>query len=150
MAKSIKKPTIEQEGELNSVVENKKDYVEVRGRQWGVRWLHNEAIRRVTDLMLNEKEEDRVVCKCAAVLRLDRYFKIKFFYWFLWRWYYYVREYTYGELLPFISLCKKKVQVEEYLMATMLLTGIKDTAMNMTRKEVSRILQEHSTGQRGR
>ena len=150
MARKIKEPTREDEILLDSIVENSTDYVEVRGRKWGVKWVRNRAKRKVTDIMLNEEDEDKVVYKCVAALRINGFFKITFFYWFLWRWYYYVRQYSEGELLPFIEMCKKKVPVEGYLIATMFLTGIKDTAMNMTREEANRILHERSGEKRGR
>ena len=149
MAKKINEPTSEDERLLNSVVEDSVDYVMVRGGKWGVKWVRNRAKRKVTDIMLTEKDEDKVVYKCTAALRLNGYFKILFFYWFLWRWYYYVMQYREGELIPFISMCKKKIPVEDYLIATMLLTGIKDSAMNMTREEVGRILRARSTDQHG-
>lgn len=150
MSKKITQPTEEDEKLLDAIAENSKDYVEVRGRKWGVRWVRNRAKRKVTHIMLTEKDEDKVVYKCAAALRLNGYFKITFLYWFLWRWYYYVRQYSEGELVPFLNLCKKKVPVEGYLIATMLLTGIKDSAMNMTREEAGRILRARSGEQRGR
>ena len=60
-----------------------------------------------------------------------------------------MREYTDGELLPFIDLCKKKVGVEEYCMITIYLTEMKDTMKSMTREEVNRIRQESFMAQRG-
>lgn len=150
MEKKITEPTEKEKKTLDSIVENAKDYVEVRGRKWGVRWIRNRARRKVTSIMNNEKDEDKVVYKCAAALRLNGFFKITFFYWFLWRWYYYVKQYSEEELVAFIDLCKKKVPVEGYLIATMLLTGMRDDTMNMTREEVNRILRERTGGQRGR
>ena len=146
MCKKITEPTAEDEKLLSDIVENSTDYVTVRGRRWGVKWIRNRARRKMTDILLNEKDEDKVVCKCAAALRLNGYFKILLFYWVLWRWYYYVRQYGEGELIPFISLCKKKVPAEEYLIAIMLLTGMKDTVMNLTRAEAERIRAAHSGG----
>lgn len=150
MGKDMTEPTDKDKRTLDSIVENSKDYVEVRGRKWGVRWVRNRARRKVTSIINNEKDEDKVVFKCVAALRLNGFFKIFFFYWILWRWYYYVKQYSEDDLVPFIDLCKKKVPVEGYLIATMLLTGMRDDTMNMTREEVSRILQERTGGQRGR
>lgn len=150
MGKKISEPTQGDEKLLDDIVENSVDYVEVRGKRWAVRWVRNRARRKVTDILLKEDDEDKVVCKCAAALRLNGYFKITFLYWALWRWYYYIRQYGEGELLPFISLCKKKVPAEEYLIAIMLLTGMKDTVMNMTRAEAERIRAAHGGEPRGR
>ena len=147
--KRITEPTAEDEKLLSGIVEDSTDYVTVRGREWAVQWVRNRARRKVTDILLKEKDEDKVVCKCAAALRLNGYFKITFLYWWMWRWYYYVRQYGEGELLEFISMCKKKVPAEEYLIAIMLLTGMKDTVMNMTRAEAGRIRAAHGGGRRG-
>ena len=108
--KRITEPTAEDEKLLSGIVEDSTDYVTVRGREWAVQWVRNRARRKVTDILLKEKDEDKVVCKCAAALRLNGYFKITFLYWWMWRWYYYVRQYGDGELLEFISMCKKKFQ----------------------------------------
>ncbi len=147
--KRITEPTAEDEKLLSGIVEDSTDYVTVRGREWAVQWVRNRARRKVTDILLKEKDEDKVVCKCAAALRLNGYFKITFLYWWMWRWYYYVRQYGEGELLEFIRMCKKKVPAEEYLIAIMLLTGMKDTVMNMTRAEAGRIRAAHGGGRRG-
>ena len=61
--------------------------------------------------------------------------------WALWRWYFYVRQYSEAELLPLIELSKKKVPLETYLTATIYLTAMKDTVMQMTRKEAETILR---------
>ena len=147
--KEMNEPTTEDEKLLDSMIHNSIDYVEVRNRKWGVRWIRNRARRKVSSIMLNEKDEDKVICKCAAALRLNGFFKITFLYWFLWRWYYYVAQYTEGELLPFLEVCKKKVPVDAYVMDIILLTGMKDTAMNMTKEEANRILRARLGGKRG-
>lgn len=105
--KKVEKATIEQEQLLNSVVEDKKDIVEIRGRKFRIGWLRNRARRKLTDIVLNEKDDSKVSSKCSAALVLNGYFKIKFFYWFLWRWFYYVMQYSDKELLPLVELCKK-------------------------------------------
>lgn len=147
--KKVEKATIEQEQLLNSVVEDKKDIVEIRGRKFRIGWLRNRARRKLTDIVLNEKDDSKVSSKCSAALVLNGYFKIKFFYWFLWRWFYYVMQYSDKELLPLVELCKKKVQVEDYCIITISLTEMRDTIKAMTREEVSRILQGNFMGQRG-
>mgnify|MGYP000113932552 FL=1 len=45
--------------------------------------------------------------KCAAAIVLNGYWKILFFYWFLWRWFFYVMQYSDEELLPLIETGKK-------------------------------------------
>lgn len=148
--KVVKEATIEQEKALNEIVENKKDVVEIRGRKFRIGWMRNRAKRKITDIILEEKYEDRVSAKCSAALILNGYFKITFFYWFLWRWFYYVKQYSDKELMPLVELCKKKVQLEDYCLITIYLTEMRDTIKSMTREEVNRIRQESFMAQRGR
>jgi hypothetical protein len=96
---------------------------------------------------MNGKDSDKNNCKVAACIILNGLWSIKLRYWFLWRWFYYVREYTDEQLAPIIEEGKKKVPVEAYYESTILAIGMRDTMMAMTRAEVERILQEHSTGQ---
>lgn len=96
------------------------------------------AMRDYERRMLVHHKEEKVLCKCAAVMRLRGFLKSKLFYAILWRWYYYVKEYGSEELLPFITECKKKIPAETYYASIILLTGMKDTMMAMTREEVSR------------
>lgn len=147
--KIINTPDTSDEIELNSIVENKKDVVILRGKKWKVGWIRNRALRKITDIQLNEKDDSKISSKCAAALLLNGYWKILFFYWIVWRWFFYVSQYSNEELLPVIILCKKKVQLEEFCAVTILLTEMKDTVMAMTREEVDRIRRESFTAQRG-
>lgn len=147
MATVKKKVTEDQEKKLNEIVENKPTEVKVRNRTFNVRWLRNATIRKLTDIMLAEGDESKVSCKCAAAIALNECFKIKFFWWFLWRWFYYVKQYYDAELFPLIETAKKKLPVGDYYTNTILLIGMKDTMMNMTRKEAKVILQELSSEQ---
>lgn len=88
------------------------------------------------------QDEDKIVCKATALLRLNSWWKIKFFYWLLWRWYFYIREYNEAELIPYIEECKKKLPVEGYYGAIILLTAMKTTKMQMTRAEVEHFQAE--------
>lgn len=93
-------------------------------------------------------EENKVVCKCAALMRLNGYWAIKLLYWFVWRWFYYVKQYSEGDLGEYIAECKKKVPVMDYLMCTTLLTAMMDTKKQMNRAEVNRIQVEQLSAQR--
>ena len=138
-SKVVEQPSRDDERELMDVVENGVSYVEVRGKRWKVGYKHNRSLTKVSALLVDDVEdEDKVVCKAVAYLRLDTYFKILLFHWLLWRWYYYVKNYREGELIGYIEECKKKVAVADYYGAIMLLTAMKSTKMQMTRAEVER------------
>lgn len=141
MAKEIEQVNDEQQKQLNAVIEDSVDYVTVRGKKKGVRWLKNATIRKVTDVLLGEHgHESMVNCKCAAAIVLNGYWGIKLWWWVLWRWYYYVKQYRDSELTELIEVGKKKVDVESYYLTTTYLTAMKDTMMAMTRTEVEHFL----------
>lgn len=154
-------PSEELQRAYKAVQKAKHSTVEVRGKQWKVRPPHLGVMDRISELVLEENieeyaknprkygaKENKLFCKCAALFRLNGLFKIMLFYWLVWRWYYYIKEYEVNELLEYFTECKKKAPVQEYLMATILLTEMKDTKMQMTRKEVNRIQAEHLMAQR--
>lgn len=147
MARVKRQPTEEEQQLLNAIVENEKTNVKVRNTTYSLEFMRNITIRKITDVMLAEKDDSKVSSKCAALMILNGYFKIKLFYWFLWRWFYYVKQYLECELRPLIEEGKKKVRAEDYYLNTILLIGMKDTMIAMTRAEAERIRQELSTGQ---
>lgn len=147
--KNIKQPTLDEQKELNDILTRKATYIEVRNKKWKSAPLFNGTLRKMTDIFLSEKEEDKVNAKCAAAFLLNGYWSIKFFYWIVWRWMYYVKQYTNAELLPYILECKKKMGVEEYFLATISLTEMTDTWKQMTRKEVQAIQVELASAQLG-
>lgn len=144
--KKIIQPNDEEQRELLSVMLNNVDYCELRGKKIGLRWTTGETLKKITSVMLDkEGDESKVSCKCAAAIILRGWFKIKLFYWLLWRWFYYVKGYGDHELKPLIELAQKKTPVTQYYEVMTLLTGLKITKEIMTREEVQRI----QTGQFG-
>lgn len=150
MARKTKAPTqpsIDDERELEGIVDNDKEYAVVRGRRMGFRDLNQWGLHKVSRIMLNEGgDELSIGCKCLAAVRLNGYFKIKFFWWILWRFYAYWRQYTDIELAEALKLIKKKVDVASvvYCVSTTLLIGMKETIMKMNRAEAKAFLQELS------
>lgn len=136
-------PSFDDEKVLDSILDNSEDEIAVRGKKWKMRWVRFSARRKITNIMLNEEEGPKAICKCVAALRCNGFFKMKFMYWILWRWYYYVKEYSESELLPYVQMCKKKVLLPEYYVVTTYLIEMRDTIMAQTTKEVNRTLQEH-------
>jgi len=148
MGKEIEQVNTEQQKALDDVLEDSIDYVDVRGKRKGIKWLRNCTIRKVTHIMLGEHgHESMVNCKCAAAMVLNGYWRIKLWWPILWRWYYYVLQYRDAELRELIEVGKKKVDVESYYLTTTYLTAMKDTMMAMTRKEVEHFLAAQSGGQ---
>lgn len=147
--KVIKQPDAEAQALQKAIVHNSIDIVYLRNRKVKMKWLYGGVRDLLSKVLLEEKDESKVGAKCAALIVLNGLWSIKFFYWFLWRWFYYVKQYTEEEYLPLMSMCKKKVGAENYYLLTTLLIGMKDTMMAMTRKETERFLQEQKSGQFG-
>lgn len=136
----------EQEQELNDIAENIPSVVMIGKKKVKVGWMKRGALRKFTAIMLDKREdidtESKVSCKLAATVVLNDIWKIKFYHWLLWRWYYYIRQYSDKVLIPIIEEGKKKVLLSEYYSIMMLAHGLRDTQKTMTRDEVSRFRQE--------
>lgn len=149
--------------ELNKVAEGDPTKVEIVGtkrlfnrkknKYVTVDYLCNETIRKITAVNLDERtdtiHELQQPSKIAALIVLNGFFKIKFLYWFLWRWYYYVRQYKAEQLYPIIMEGKKKVPQIGYLMSTTLTASMRDTVKAMTRAEVEHTQAALSSGNKG-
>jgi hypothetical protein len=138
----MKLPSEESEKELNDIIDDTAAETHIGKRKYSIGALRYGVVRKMTGIIKKEKDDTKVSAKCVACIILRRYWKIRLLYWLVWRWIYYIREYREDELFPLINAAKKKVPVEAYLMNTIFLTGMRDTAMSMTREEVSHIRQE--------
>lgn len=154
MARKIKapaQPLMSEERELFGAAENETDYIELRGKKIGLRDLGGFAKRKISKILLKEGgDEFAVGCKCLAAAILNSYFRIKWLWWILWRWYYYMRNYTDSELTDAICVIKKKVASGSYFFNTTLLIGMRETMMSMSREEVAASLQGRSTVNSGK
>jgi hypothetical protein len=141
MSENIQQPTEEEQKRLDDVLENSTDYVTIRGKKFGIKWLHRGTIRKLTHVLHSCKAEDEVTARCASLIVLNGWWKIKLFHWIYWRMLW--KKYTDDELYGILLIGKKKVESQrlEYWSAFTLLTDMKDTIMTMTRKEAERILQ---------
>lgn len=145
----IEQPNIEAQNELNSILENLTDYASIRKRVYRIKWLHAGTVRKISRIMLKEGNDAKVNYQTAACIILNGFLKIKFFYPILWRWFYYVKQYSEADLTEVLAIGKKKIPLESYYMNTILTTGMTDTMMAMTKKEVYSIRQGQGTAQHG-
>ena len=164
----IDQPSKETERTYASIVDNDATIVTIPGtrKKYKIRWLRNGQLNKLTRLLIRKQDTDdkdgekddafqaivedgKIACKAAAIYILDGYWKLKFRYWFLWRWFYYIRQYHYYQLQPILDEGKKKIPLTQFLLATMSLTEAKATAMNMRMDEVERIRLELLTERQG-
>ena len=140
-------PSLDDERALEGMVDNDKEYAVVRGRRMGFHDLNPWGLHKVSRIMLKVGGDELAIgCKCLAAARLNGYFKIKFLWWILWRFYAYWRQYTDIELAEALKLIKKKVDVASvvYCVSTTLMIGMRETIMKMNRAEAKATLQELS------
>jgi hypothetical protein len=162
----IEQPDIDAQREYSSIENNDATIVQIPGtrKKYKIRWLRNGQLNKLSRLLIRKQgvdnedgtkddafsaivEDGKIAAKAAAIYILDGYWKLKFRYWFLWRWFYYVRQYHYEQLQPILNEGKKKIPLTQFLVATMSLTEAKATAMNMRTEEAERILHELATAQ---
>ena len=162
----VRQPSVEAQRTYASIRDNDATIVEVLGtkKKYKICWLKNGQIERLSRLLIHKADTDdidgkndtsldtiiedsKLACKAAAIYILDGYWKLKFRYWFLWRWFYYVRQYDNVQLQAILEEGKKKVPLTQFLMTTMSLTGAKATLMNMRTEEAERTLRELASAQ---
>ena len=161
-----KQPSIESQRTYASIRDNDATVVEILGtkKKYKIRWLKNGQIEKLSRLLIRKGDTDnedlnkgdildsilddsKLACKAAAIYVLDGYWKIKFRYWYLWRWFYYIRQYDDVQLQALLEEGKKKVPLGSFLMSTMSLTGARATLMNMRTEEAERTLRALATEQ---
>ena len=153
------KANIELQRALDDVCENKPTRVEIKGthrlfsnkqKSVKVKYMCNETIRKITHINLDSRDDTlhelQQPSKIVALIVLNGFLKIKFFYPILWRWYFYVRQYKSEQLYPIIEEGKKKLPQMGYYLATTLTVNMRDTIKAMTRKEVERSQSELQSG----
>ena len=151
MGKKINQPTPEQQAALDNVIDNSVDEVRIPGTKsvYKIKWLRWGARRKITRIMQSKRADDEILFlhKIAACIILNGYWRIKFFFPFLWRWFAYIKQYSEGQLSPIIETGKKKVPAEDFYLTTILVIGMKDLMMTMTKREAELILREQATEQ---
>lgn len=159
----VEQPTDAQQREYLSLRDNDPTIVHIIGKKkaYKLRWLRNGQLEKLSRLLVHKKptdnddaeaidtleeivEDAKLACKASAIYLLDGRFKLKFKYWFLWRWFYYIKEYSAIDLLEILEVGKKKIPLTQFFLITMSLTEARGTLMMMTTKEAERILREQS------
>ena len=140
--KKIEQPNIELQKVLDDILhETPTEYI-FRGKKKMLGWLHKGTTRKFTHIELKEKNEWKKRVKQCAVVQLNNVWKIRFFYWFLWRYYYYIIDLDVWEVLAVLNVAKKKIQSAAFQLTTILATAMTDAMMTMTKAEAERIQAE--------
>lgn len=168
----VKQPSLQDQRTYVSARDNDATVVQIPGtrKKYKIYWLKYGQITKLSRILVGKKKTDdkddvtaaqeanadvlseivegsKVACKAAAIFILHGHWRVKFRYWFLWRWFYYIRQYDVSQLLPILNEGKKKVPWFQFFTAIMSLTEVKGTLMNMTMTEAERTLQELRSAQ---
>lgn len=162
----VEQPSVDAQQIYLSLISNDAEEVQIlrTKKKYKIRWLKNGQLEKLTRLLLHKKsideekttgsevldeilEDTKLACKAAAIILLDGYWKIKFRYWLLWRWFYYIKQYDNIQLAPILDAGKKKVPQMQFFQTIMSLTEARDSLMRMRAKEVEVTLQELSMAQ---
>ena len=165
----VEQPSLDVQQLYLSLISNDPDEVEIlrTNKKYKIRWLKNGQLEKLTKLLIGTRkknanhttqdggdvydailEDCKLACKAAAIIILDGYWKLKFRYWLLWRWFYYVKQYDNIQLIKILEVGKKKVPLKQFYGTITSLTEAKDTLMRMRTEEVEAILQEQSLVER--
>lgn len=149
----MKKQDINDELELISINENGKDEVQIprTNDRYKVGWLCQRTQEKLSLLELNsgiqvtsENSADNVKKRAKMLAKASSYIilngiKIFFFHWFLWRYFYYIKGYTSDQLVPIISIGKKKALLMESYLGSVLVAQMKITNPILTKEEAEQL-----------
>lgn len=146
--KKIEQPNVELQEVLDDILNETPTEYTFRGKKRMLGWLHKGTTRKFTHIELKEKNEWKKRIKQCAVVQLNNVWKIRFFYWLLWRYYYYIIDLDVWEVLGVLNVAKKKIQSAAFQLTTILATAMTDAMMTMTKAEVEHIQAEQAGEER--
>lgn len=147
--------------QLNGVVnENGLDYVVVEiprtKKKYRVGTLQNSQLEALAKLLISKDGKDtsamdeviqdsKLGCKAAAIYVTRGWLRLKLKYWFLWRWFYYIKQYDNTQLQPILSAGVGSTPYIDFLKTMSLLSNQRTTQMRMTAREAEIIMRELAT-----
>lgn len=146
--KKIEQPTQALQLVLDSIMEAQPETVTVNGRKYSIGWLHNGTTRKFSHIMLTEKDPWKRNVKVAACVLLNHryglvtWLLLHLWYWVYWRWLFYVVDIDQVDIMGVLNASKKKIQSEPLALATILATGVMDTMMTMTARELGQAARD--------
>ena len=142
--KKVEQPSVELQEVLDDILNETPTEYTFRGKKRMLGWLHKGTTRKFTHIELKEKNEWKKRIKQCAVVQLNNVWKIRFFYWLLWRYYYYIIDLDVWEVLGVLNIAKKKIQSAAFQLTTILATAMTDAMMTMTKAEAEHIQAEQA------
>lgn len=112
--KKIEQPNVELQEVLDDILNETPTEYTFRGKKRMLGWLHKGTTRKFTHIELKEKNEWKKRIKQCVVVQLNNVWKIRFFYWLLWRYYYYIIDLDVWEVLGVLNVAKKKYNQQHF------------------------------------
>lgn len=153
-------------------VEEQKEYIALMGenpievgilrtkKRYTIDWLKNAQMTKLASLLIRKKKgekdesnggsdtfnailnDNKLACKVASIYILNGFWKIRFRYWMLWRWFYYIRQYETSQLMPLLLAGRERIPFEQYLFATSIQASAKEILTQMTMQQIEEKLRE--------
>ena len=138
----IEQPDIQLQELIDSVLSEEPTEYMFRGKKHKIGWVKKGIIRKFSHVCAKEKDLGKRNAKLCALIIINNIWKIRLYYWILWRYYYYIVDLDDVEILRVLDIAKKKIQSNASLLVTILATAMTDLMMTMTKKEAQVTRQE--------
>ena len=142
--KKIGQPSVDIQKLLDSILHDEPTEFVFRGKKRKIGWLYKGTMSKCSHIVMKEDNEWKRNVKVCVCILLNNVWKIRFMYWFYWRWLYYIKDVGADEVLAVLDASKKKIPSNAFSLATILATGMTDVMMTMTRSEAKAIQAEQA------
>lgn len=133
--KTIDQPQVDLQKLLDSVIHDEPTEFVFMGKKRKLGWIHKGTMSKCSHITMKEQDEWKRNVKVCVCLLLNNIWKIRFFYAIYWRWLYYIKDVGIEEVLNVLDVSKKKIPSNAFSLATILVTGMTEVMMTMTRSE---------------
>ncbi len=154
--------SLEEQKEIIAMMGEKPIEVEIlrTKKRYTIDWLKNAQMTKLASLLIQKKhggknetnegsdtfkailDDNKLACKVASIYILNGFWKIRFRYWMLWRWFYYIRQYETSQLMPLLLAGRERIPFEQYLFATSIQASAKEILTQMTMQQIEEKLRE--------
>lgn len=148
--KKIEQPSVDIQKLLDSILHDEPTEFVFRGKKHKIGWLHKGTMSKCSHIVMKEDNEWKRNVKVCVCILLNNVWKIRFMYWFYWRWLYYIKDIGADEVLAVLDASKKKIPSSVFSLTTILATEMTEVMMTMTKSEVKASQAEQHGGQPSR
>lgn len=134
--KKIEQPSVDIQKLLDSILHDEPTEFVFRGKKRKIGWLHKGTMSKCSHIVMKEDNEWKRNVKVCVCILLNNVWKIRFMYWFYWRWLYYIKDVGADEVLAVLDASKKKIPSNAFSLTTILATEMTEVMMTMTKSEV--------------